>query len=178
MTAEEVYESVTNGGATHFKQVVEILDRYGPWCLIGGLAVNHYVEPVYTVDADVVIVAGRLAKIQEALVSAGFRVKVFPHWVNATKHNSKLALQFTIAERYQPFIEHAQAGEVLGCTVPVASLPDIVQGKVWAWSDPTRRLNKQMKDELDLVRIGEKYPEMRKLMPDPVVQRIESGRGM
>lgn len=172
MTAAEVYESVTNGGSSQFSEIVKLLDRHGPWCLIGGLAVNHYVEPVYTVDADVVIVAERLAAIQEDLVSAGFRVQPFPHLINATKHDSKLSLQFTIAERYQTFIERAQPGEVLGCTVPIASLPDLIQGKVWAWSDPARRLSKQMKDELDLVRIGETYPELRSLLPEQIAQRI------
>jgi hypothetical protein len=173
MTAAEIYESVTNGGTSHFREVVEILNRHGRWCLIGGLAVNHYVEPVYTVDADVVVVADKLDAIAEALTSAGFTVKRFPHSVNATKHDSKIALQFTTAERYQPFVERAQPGEVLGCIVPVASLHDIVQGKLWAWSDPTRRPSKQLKDELDLVRLGESYPELRAALPEPIIARIE-----
>lgn len=175
MTAAEIYESVTNGGASHFREIVGILDSYGRWCLIGGLAVNHYVEPVYTVDADVVVIADQLAAIEESLASAGFRVRHFAHSVNATKHDSQLALQFTTAARYQAFIGRAKAGEVLGCTVPVASLPDIVQGKTWAWSDPTRRASKRLKDELDLVRIGERYPELRRLLPDQVVARLETG---
>lgn len=178
MTAAEIYESVTNGGASHFKEVVEILNRHARWCLIGGLAVNHYVEPVYTVDADVVVVANKLGAVEEVLASAGFRVKRFPHPVNATKHNSKLALQFTTAERYQAFVDRAQPGEILGCTVPVASLPDVVQGKLWAWSDPTRRPSKQLKDELDLVRIGENYPELRARLPEPIIARIEGRRNV
>lgn len=173
MTAAQIYESVSNGGASHFAEVVETLNRHQPWCLIGGLAVNHYVEPIYTMDADVIIVAANLAAIQQDLTAAGFRVKVFAHSVNATKAESKLSLQFTTAARYQPFIERAQLAEVLGCMVPVASLPDIIKGKVWAWSDPTRRLSKQMKDELDLVRIGERYRDLRHLLPDQIVQRIE-----
>ena len=56
MTAAEIYESVTNGRASDFADVVGVLDRYKPWCLIGGLAVNCYVEPVYTVDVDLVVV--------------------------------------------------------------------------------------------------------------------------
>ena len=43
MTAEEVYESVTNGGTSDFAAAVAIFDRFGPgsWCLIGGLAVRR-----------------------------------------------------------------------------------------------------------------------------------------
>ena len=173
MTAAEVYESVTNGGASVFAEVVTILDRRGPWCLIGGLAVNHYVEPVYTIDADVVIVADNLAAVQDDLAHAGFRIEGFAHSVNATKEGSKLSLQFTVAPRYQAFIAHAARGEVLGCSVPVASLADLVQGKVWAWSDPSRRLSKHKKDELDLIRIAESFPEMRGLMPKEIVRQIE-----
>ncbi|MBA2743244.1 MAG: hypothetical protein H0U43_02855 [Chthoniobacterales bacterium] len=173
MTAAEVYESVTNGGTSLFAEVVSILDRHGPWCLIGGLAVNHYVDPVYTIDADVVVIAEQIGAVQEDLIEAGFLVKAFPHSLNATKQESKISLQFTTAEGYQAFIERAQPGEVLGCAVPIASLPDLTLGKTWAWSDPTRRLGKQMKDELDLVRIGEKYPDLRALMPEEIRRRIE-----
>ena len=57
MTAAEIYESVTNGGSSDFADLVTVLNRNKPWCLIGGLAVNWYVEPVYTVDVDLVMVA-------------------------------------------------------------------------------------------------------------------------
>ncbi len=175
MTAAEVYESIINGGSSHCPSRRDPRPARTPWCLIGGLAVNHYVEPVYTVDADVVIVAENLEAVQQDLVSAGFRVKSHSPSVNGTKAESQLSLQFTTADRYQPFIDRAERGEILGCTVPVASLPDLVQGKIWAWSDPTRRLSKQMKDELDLVRMGEKYPELRNLLPQEIAKRIEVG---
>jgi hypothetical protein len=38
----------------------------GPYCLIGGLAVNCYVEPVYTLDADFVVMAAGLPALSEA----------------------------------------------------------------------------------------------------------------
>ena len=177
MTAAELYESVTNGGASVFAEVAAILDRHGPWCLIGGLAVNHYLEPVYTIDADIVLVADNLDAVQAALIAAGFAVKLFPHSVNATKRESKISLQFRTAPRYQAFIGNAQPGEVLGCTIPIASLPDLIQGKIWAWSDTTGRLSKHKKDELDLIRIAETYPELRKVLPDEIVAQMGSNRG-
>lgn len=172
MTAAELYESVTNGGASAFGETAAILDRHGPWCLIGGLAVNHYVEPIYTIDADVVLVAENLEAVQGALLATGFVVKAFPHSINATKRGSQISLQFTTAPRYQAFIGRARPGEVLGYTVPIASLDDLIQGKIWAWSDPTRRLSKHKKDELDLIRIAETYPELRKMIPDEIVAQI------
>jgi hypothetical protein len=173
MTAEEIYESVTNGGASDFATVAEILDRRGPWCLIGGLAVNCYVEPVYTVDADIVVVAQELEAIADQLAAAGFRIERFAHSLNARKAAGKLNVQFTQDPRYQDFLGRAQPREVLGQAVPVADLKDIVQGKVWAWSDKQRRLSKRKKDELDLIRIGEAFPERRQDMPGEIVSQLE-----
>jgi len=172
MTAEEIYESVTNGGTSDFSVVASILARHGPWCLIGGLAVNCYVEPVYTVDADIVVIAERLSSIQDELRAAGFRLEQFPHSLNARKATGRLNIQFTQDQRYQDFISRAKEQEVLGCTVPVADLKDIVQGKVWAWSDGERRLSKRKKDELDLIRIAEGYPQLRALIPKEIVAQL------
>src|SRR5256885_12059469 len=85
MTATEIYESVTNGGASDFAEVVAVLNRYKPWCLIGGLAVNCFVEPVYTTDVDVVVVAANLEQIERELKAVGFRVKRFEHSMNAQR---------------------------------------------------------------------------------------------
>jgi hypothetical protein len=175
MTAEEIYESVTNGGASDFAKVAEILKSHGPWCLIGGLAVNCYVEPVYTIDADIVVAAQNLGAIADELEAAGFRLEQFAHSLNAKKAPGKLNIQVTQDERYQAFIARAKPREVLGEMVPVAELKDIVQGKVWAWSDEQRRLSKRKKDELDLIRIGEAYPELRKDMPREITSQLEGG---
>jgi hypothetical protein len=55
VTAVEAYELTTQGGATDFAQLISACESFGPYCLIGGLAVNCYVEPVYTLDADLVV---------------------------------------------------------------------------------------------------------------------------
>ena len=89
MTAAEVYESVTNGGTSDFADVAAILNRHKPWCLIGGLAVNCYVEPVYTIDVDLVVVATNLSQIQRAL--------------EAQHLESKLNIQFITDARYKRF---------------------------------------------------------------------------
>ena len=172
MTAEEIYESVTNGGATDFAQVAAILDRHGPWSLIGGLAVNCYVEPVYTVDADIVVAAENLARVRESLAEAGFRLEEFAHSLNASKPGSKLQIQFTQDARYQDFIGRAERREVLGNFIPVARLEDIMQGKIWAWTDPERRPTKRKKDELDLMRIAEAFPKLRPKIPREIVEQL------
>jgi hypothetical protein len=55
----------------------------------------------------------------------------------------------------------------------VASLADLVQAKIWAWSDPQRRLSKRKKDELDLIRIAEKYPAFLQQLPGPLREQLE-----
>jgi hypothetical protein len=43
---------------------------------------------------------------------------------------------------------------------------------VWAWQDATPRLSKGKKDELDLIRIGEAYPQLRSLLPKQIVEQL------
>jgi hypothetical protein len=172
MTATEAYESITNGGASDFADIVAILNRNQPWRLIGGLAVNCYVEPVYTIDVDVVVVAQSLPQITRELKAAGFAVREFEHPVNAQRGASKLNVQFTTDPRYQEFLDSKTEEEVLGIRVPVTSLENIIRGKVWAWQDSSRRLSKRKKDELDLLRIAEAYPRLHHLIPHEIVTQL------
>ena len=174
MTATEVFESVTNGGSSDFGALVGVLNEHGPWCLIDGLAVNCYVEPVFTIDVDIVVVADKLDAIWAELAAAGFFIKEFPHSLNATRPESQLRIQLTTDPRYQEFLKETKVREVLGQQVHVASLSNIVRGKVWAWSDPKRRLSKRKKDELDLIRIAEAYPEVRDMMPREIADQLSA----
>ena len=172
MTESEIFESITGSGSSDFALLISILNRHLPWCLIGGLAVNCYVEPVYTLDADIVVVSSELAVIRQELVEAGFKVEEFSHSLNAKMSGSDLRIQLTPDPRYQPFLDHPQMLRVLGQEIPVASLEDVVKGKIWAWSDKTRRVTKRKKDELDLMRILEALPETRNLMPEQIRNRV------
>ena len=172
MTASEVFEKVTGSGSSDFAALVAILNRRGNWCLIGGLAVNCYVEPVYTLDADVVVVAAELPGIKVELIEVGFSIEEFPHSLTARMPGSDLRIQFSLDPRYQDFLSDPTVCEVLGQEVPVASLSNIVRGKAWAWGDAERRLSKRKKDELDLIRILEKYPEVGELMPAEIRRQL------
>jgi len=173
MTVTEIFESVTNGGSSDFAALVKILNRHGNWCLVGGLAVNCYVEPVFTVDAVIVVTASSLRDIQDELTTNGFDVTEHEHSVNAHMKGSDLRIQFTTDPRYQDFLDETESKTVLDQMVPIASLENVVRGKVWAWNDPKRRLSKRKKDELDLIRIAERYPEVRKLIPAIIIDQLE-----
>src|SRR5260221_13993310 len=148
MTASEIFESVTGNGSTDFALLVRILDEHEPWCLIGGLAVNCYVEPVFTLDADIVVVSSELESIRASLGAAGFSVQAFPHSLNASMPGSQLRIQFSLDPRYQGFVADTKEREVLGERVPVALLFNLVQGKIWAWNDHNFRLTKPKKDKI------------------------------
>ncbi len=114
MTAVEVYELTTRGGATDFARLVEVCRSFGPYCLIGGLAVNCYVEPVYTLDADLVVVSETLSQFATSLHEHGFLTEDYRHSLNAIVPGSQLRIQFTKDERYQSFISRSVEAEVLG----------------------------------------------------------------
>lgn len=157
MTAAEAYELTTEGGATDFACPIRACESFGPYCLIGGLAVNCYVEPVYTLDADIVV------------------TKRHAHSMNDWIPRSDLRIQFTTDERYQDFLDRAVESEVLGIRVKIASVEDVTQGKLWACSDPSRRFSKRKNDELDLIRLAEAHPELIALYPSDLRDQIARG---
>jgi hypothetical protein len=158
VTAVEAYELTTQEGATDFARLIEICQSFGSYCLIGGLAVNCYVEPVYTLDADIVV-----------------KTEEHRHSVSALAPASQLRIQFTTDERYQAFLPRCIEAEVLGLRVKVASLEDVAQGKLWAYGDPQRRLSKRKKDELDLIRLAEAYPALKSLYRSELTEQIDRG---
>jgi len=155
--AAEAYELTTQGGATDFARMIRACESFGPYCLIGGLAVNCYVEPVYTLDADIVVTERRA------------------HSMNNWVPRSDLRIQFTTDERYQEFLKRSVESEVLGIRVRIAGLQDVTQGKLWAYGDPQRRLSKRKKDELDLIRLAETYPELKATYPSDLRDQIDRG---
>jgi hypothetical protein len=175
VTAAEAYELTTQGGTTDFARVVAACEAAGSWCLIGGLAVNAYVEPVYTLDADLVVIASGLRALAESLQAQGFTVEEHEHSLNARGPGSDLRIQFTTDTRYQAFPARSVEAVVLGIPVRVACLKDVTQGKLWAYRDPQRRLSKRKKDELDLIRLAEARPELRAMYPRELLEQIDRG---
>jgi hypothetical protein len=149
VTAVEADELTTQGGATDFARLIAACEAFGPYCLIGGLAVNCFVEPVYTLDADIVATASSLARLAAHLGVQGFKTEEHPHSLNAMTPESQLRVQFTTDDRYQAFLGRSVEAEVLGVRVRIACLEDVTQGKLWACTDPRCRLSKRKKDELD-----------------------------
>ena len=164
----------TRGGGSDLERVIQACELFGPYCLIGGLAVNTYVEPVYTLDADIVVVSSSLPALSDRLREQGFSIESHAFSMNAHSAGSDLRIQFTTDDRYQAFPSRAVLAEVLGFRVRVACLEDVTRGKLWAYGDPGRRLSKRKKDELDLIRLGEAYPKLRSLFPAELRKQLEA----
>jgi hypothetical protein len=172
VTAAEAYDLTTRGGTGDFAQVIAACETFPPYCLIGGLAVNCYVEPVYTLDADIVAISQQLPPLLARLQEQGFKLEAHTHSVNAQASDSDLRIQFTTDERYQSFLSRSEKREVFGLTVSVACLEDVVRGKLWAYDDAQRRLSKRKKDELDLIRLAEAHPNLKPLYPKELLEQI------
>ena len=83
----------------------------------------------------------------------GLKIEKFPHSINLTASGSDLRIQIQLDERYQDFPARAEKKTVLGYEMSVARKEDVVQGKLWAYQDETRRKSKRQKDLADILRL-------------------------
>jgi len=174
MTQKAFYDWQTAGGGGDVLRLISVLERLDvPWCVIGGVAVNHWAdEPIVTADVDLVIAAERVEETVCALEAEGFRAERFPWSVNL-KGNSKVSVQISTEERYRAFPARAVAADVWGMLMRVASLEDTLQGKVAAYSDVRRRPSKRQKDWLDILRLVEGRPALADLLPEGIRAKLK-----
>ncbi len=172
MTKKEFLRRVTNGTDDPVQRLLDALHgEDAAYCVIGGLAVNAFAEPVVSLDLDVVVSADRLPGVAERL-RAHFAVAEYPNSLNVSSGHSDLRIQIQTDPRYQAFLQRAEVCDVLGYRLAVAAIEDVLQGKIWAALDPTRRPSKRQKDLADIMRLLEVRPELHSLIPEPLRQRM------
>ena len=172
MQALAYWKTVTADASGFLDRVVGLLASSGlRYCIIGGQAVNAYAEPVVSLDLDIAVAAEDLAAAED-LLRGHFKVERFPHSVNVSLAGSDLRVQLQTDPRYAPFVPRASEHPVLGLVLPVAKLEDVLQGKIWAVQDSSRRPSKRQKDLADISRLLEAYPEMRSQVPPEVLSRL------
>ena len=153
-------------------RVIELLTKHAiRYCVLGGQGVNAYADPVVSLDLDVVIAVEQLPEV-ERLLSEEFTVERFPHGIKVSARGSDLRLQLQTDPRYEAFLAKATVRDILGVRLPVASLEDVLQGKIWAALDPSRRPSKRQKDLADIARLIEAYPHIREKIPDEILARL------
>jgi hypothetical protein len=174
MSEEEFFAGIT-GNDSDLRLAVEALRSSGHgFCLVGGLAVNHYAEPMVTLDADFAAAAD--AGVAEELRARGFAVEIFQHSINAQLPGSRLRLQITVNSRYAGFPARAVPGRLFGVDMPVAALADLVQGKIWAFQDLNSQASQRAKDRADLIRLCETQPDALACVPPGLMEEIDQLR--
>ena len=172
MQAQTFHKVVTMDRADFADRLFALLDaNHIHYCVIDGQAVNAYVEPVVSLDVDIVIATEQIEAVT-SLLSKTFTVKQFPHSINVSEANSGLRVQIQTDPRYAKFVRRSQVHDVLGQPLRVAALDDVLQGKIWAAQDPTRRGSKRQKDLADIARLIESYPDLSGLVPQQILDSL------
>lgn len=168
MTEREFVNKVANGQEDIIQILIDLLDKNEiGYCVIGGLAVNAYVEPVVSLDLDIIVATNSINKLCQVAEKI-FTIKEFEHSLNLKSPKSDLRIQVQTDPRYQAFISKANVKNVMGYDMKVAAIENILQGKIWAYSDQKRRKSKRQKDLADIFRLVETYSHLNDLLPDSI----------
>lgn len=168
----EIWKLVTMDKANLLERMLGLLNEQNiRYCAIGGQAVNSYVDPVITLDLDLVIAVQDLGDA-EKLLEETFQVERFAHSLNVSLPDTRLRVQIQTDPRYSDFVDRASYRTILGVVMPVAALRDVLQGKIWAVQDPTRRPSKRQKDLTDISRLMEEFPYLSEMVPQEIQDRL------
>jgi hypothetical protein len=172
MTGKQFLNGVTHSREDIVQWLLTLLEETGArYCVIGGLAVNAYAEPVVSLDLDIVVIADRVEALRAAALARGMKVETFEHSLNLSSAASDLRIQVQTDPRYQDFLSRAEKRQVLGYPMIVASLRDVLHGKLWACADKSRRASKRQKDLADILRLVEAHPDIEGDLPAWVIKR-------
>jgi hypothetical protein len=173
MNGKKFMNAVANAQEDILQHFLDILEKTkASYCVVGGLAVNAYVEPVVSLDLDIVVDTKDIDKVCTESAAKGLKVERFEHSVNLSSSKSDLRIQIQTDSRYQKFISRSSSKEILGYKISVACLEDVLQGKVWAYLDEQRRRSKRQKDLTDIMRLVEAYPSLESHIPAVILKKL------
>lgn len=96
-------QTVTMDRSNFLQRLISLLTEHQiHYCVIGGQAVNAYVEPVVSLDLDLVVAVEQLEQVEE-LPAKEFLVQRFPHRLNVYAESSALRVQIQTDPRYADF---------------------------------------------------------------------------
>ena len=108
MTGKEFMNKLANGKDDFLQAFVDIINRNKiPTCIIGGLAVNAYVEPVVSLDLDIVVVSTKIKELM-GILKDKYHIENYPNSINVSEKTSDLRIQIQTDPRYQDFLERAK----------------------------------------------------------------------
>jgi hypothetical protein len=174
MQAKNFLNSIAKSEIDILQLTLDILAEIDvDYCLIGGLAVNAYAEPVVSLDLDIVVTTENIDGICDKAKAKGLEIQKFEHSINLTSPKSDLRIQIQTDPRYQEFISHSAEYDVMGYRMKVASAKNILQGKIWAYMDKTRRKSKRQKDLADIIRLVEAIPTLENFIPQNIREKVK-----
>ncbi|MBI5182294.1 MAG: hypothetical protein HZA06_05245 [Nitrospirae bacterium] len=172
MTKKEFMNRVAHAKDDFLQDFLDILKKNkNQFCAVGGLAVNAYAEPVVSLDLDIVILIENLDNLLVQLKKR-YSVTAFPNSINIAEPASDLRIQLQTDKRYQSFIGRAVQKDILGYKMPVAAIEDVLQGKIWAAMDETRRPSKRQKDLADILRLVETREDLISIIPESLRNKL------
>jgi len=164
MQALAFWNAVAMDKSNFLEGLVGLLSEHKiKYCVIGGQGVNAYAEPLVSLDLDLVVAVDQLEEVEQLLG------KLFQ-----MEQGSRLRVRIQTDPRYFDFPSRSTEQEVLGLRLPVASVEDVLHGKIWAAQDPERRASKRRKDLLDIERLIEAQPQLRSRVPQEILGRISN----
>lgn len=107
-----------------------------------------------------------------SLLAERFGVEVLPHSISVSLPGSNVRVQIQTDSRHADFVGRASMREVLGLRPPVASIEDVLPGKIWAALHPEGRATNRKKDLLDIEQLLEAYPALKSRVPKEIVEPL------
>ena len=173
MGALAFWKAVVSDRSNFLERMIAMLEDNGiRYCVIGGVGVNAYAEPIVTLDLDVVVAADQLDRVRE-LAAAAFKTREFPYSFNVYDPDSKLQVQIQLRPEMAPLVDRARVRDVMDLQLPVAAPDDLLRAKIEAAIEPTRRPSKRGKDFIDIARLLTTFPELRPLVPAEIWPRVQ-----
>ena len=104
MKASTYWKAITMDREEFLERFLGLLSTGGVrYCLIGGLAVNAYAEPVVSLDLDVIVDPTQLEAVATALAQRHV-VRRFGHTINVSAADSDVRIQIQTDPRYLAFL--------------------------------------------------------------------------
>ncbi len=100
MKALSFWKAVTMDKANLLDDVLALLREHGiRFCVIGGQAVNAYVEPLVSLDLDLAVAVDQIGEVRK-IMREKFKLEEFPHSLNVSAPGSNLRVQVQTDPRY------------------------------------------------------------------------------
>lgn len=172
MQALQFLKTVTADKSNLLERLLRLLnDNNIQYCVIGGVAVSAFVEPMVSLDFALIITSYQMGRF-ESLLASTFIVRRSSRLIEITAAESRLRANVHTESRYAEFVERAEQRVVFDLDLPVARLEDVMRARVWDWQDVSRKATIRMYALADIARLLESYPKLKPLVPPDALQRL------